>query len=121
MRWFTIEEVEAADTDEGEVRTGRLVWHGDDEPSVDEVLRTASEPASERSDVDEASGSLRDYLSLHPVALGEVINAEAKDYGHKEHTIKRARRDISAGGRYRVPAGARASPADSELERPLGE
>ena len=50
---FTIESTFVADTDEGEVWTGRVVWQGEDDRSIADVLRTAAEPSSERTDVDE--------------------------------------------------------------------
>ena len=43
------------------------------------------------------AGWLVDYLTIHPIVRSDEAKAAAKDYGHKEHTLKRARREIGAG------------------------
>ena len=97
MLGFTIEGTKVADTDEGPVWTGRVAWQGEDARSINEVLRTAAEPAGDRSETDEAAAWLHDYLQLEPVALSENIKQEAKSVGLKERTLKRAREKIGAG------------------------
>jgi len=94
---FTIEPMFVADTDEGEVWTGHVVWQGEDDRSIAEVLRSAAEPSSERTELDGCAGWLGDYLTIHTVALSDTVKAEAKKYGHKERTLHRARKKIGAG------------------------
>lgn len=94
---FTIESKLVATTHEGEVWTSHVVWQGDDPRSIADVLRTAADQPADRSEVDECAGWLGDYLSIERVVLSDAVKAAAKKFGHKEHTVKRARQRIGAG------------------------
>lgn len=94
---FTIEGTKVADTIEGPVWTGRIVWQGETDRSIDDVLRSASESADSKSATSEAMAWLSDYLTVHQVASSQQIKAAAKDDGHGVDAIKRARQRIGAG------------------------
>ena len=81
-----------ADTDEGEVWTGRVDWLGDAEHSVDEVIYALGDGGMEGvSVVDEAGGWLEDYLKSEggSKASALVKSAGAKE-GHNDRNLKRA-------------------------------
>ena len=52
---YRIESAKVADTDEGEVWTGRVAWLGESSQSIRELMESASETADLRSAVGEAT------------------------------------------------------------------
>jgi hypothetical protein len=94
---FTIQSAHVADTDEGPVYTGRLVWLGETERSIAEVLRSADESNDARTATQEAAAWLDDYLALHQVASSQRVKKDGKSDGHGVDALKRARQKIGAG------------------------
>jgi hypothetical protein len=96
---FRIGEVHVADTDDGEVSTGRLSWDGEDKRLIDEIVEASNEVAGDNaSDLLSARAWLTDYLAQQDgVASSQDIKKAGRDEGHAEHTLKRARQRLAAG------------------------
>ena len=90
---FGIVGVKVADTDEGEVWTGRIDWQGEDTRSIDELLQNSEDTSDNRSATGEAAGWLVDYLTQQG---GEAESSDAKKSGakagHSIDALKRARK-----------------------------
>lgn len=94
---FTIEGAHVADTDEGPVWSSRIVWQGDTDRSLTDVINAAGESYDTRTAVSEAAEWLRDYLTIHQVAWSQDVKKAAREEGHTEATLKRARERAGAG------------------------
>lgn len=94
---FTIEGKKVAETDEGPVWTGHVVWQGETHRSIDEVIRAANERGEVRTATQEAVEWLTDYLALHQVVASQRATQDAKEVGISGPTLKRARQKIGAG------------------------
>jgi hypothetical protein len=94
---FTIQGETVAETEEGPVRTGRLLWLGESERTLNDVLRSAAESNETRTATAEAAAWLADYLAIHRVASSQQIKTDAKTEGHGPDALKRARNKIGAG------------------------
>jgi hypothetical protein len=95
---YRIEGVKVADTDEGEVWTGKLAWTGNTDRTVGDALEAAAR-GEDRSAVEEATEWLEDYLTSRGGAEeSATIKKAAKPAGHSGRTLQRAR------GRLRVTA-----------------
>jgi energy-coupling factor transporter ATP-binding protein EcfA2 len=81
-----------ADTDEGEVWTGKVDWQGDSERTVDEVIYALSEGGMDGlSTVDEAVAWLEDYLNAEGGSKASaIIKGAGAKQDHKAHNLKRA-------------------------------
>jgi energy-coupling factor transporter ATP-binding protein EcfA2 len=81
-----------ADTDEGEVWTGKVEWQGDADRSVDEVIYALAEGGMDgMSAVDEAAGWLEDYLnSVGWSKASSIVKSAGLKQGHKAHNLNRA-------------------------------
>lgn len=92
---FRIDTALVADTDEGPVTTGRIVWGPETDRSINDTLGIADEDTEARSAVAEAGDWLTDWLA----SLGgsddsaNVKKAGAKA-GHSDSALKRARRRL---------------------------
>jgi len=87
-----IEGTKVADTDEGPVWTGRVVWGANRDQSISEVLESSGETADTRSAVGEAAEWLRDYLvSVGGCSESAAVKDEGKRAGHSPDALKRAR------------------------------
>ncbi|MGH7641964.1 MAG: AAA family ATPase [Candidatus Dormibacteria bacterium] len=87
-----IEEVVVADTEEGPIRTARLVWTGTRTESIANILEASAETSETRSATAEAKRWLSDYLrSKGGLALRKDILAASKRDGHSEPSLRRAR------------------------------
>lgn len=94
---FGIESAHVADTDEGEVWTGRLAWRNDRTETIREVLESSGEGLDARSATQEAADWLSDYLeSVGGTASSVEIKKVGASAGHSQDTLKRARRVIGA-------------------------
>ena len=80
-------------TPTGPAQTSRLVFEGNSERTVADLLRDARGDDDERSDQDEAGTWLLDYLDARSgeAAAGDVLKAGNAD-GFPKHTLQRARR-----------------------------
>jgi hypothetical protein len=88
---FTIGEATVADTDEGPVKTGRLVWGQESDRDIRDVLTIAAESAKERSTTAEAAEWLRAYLLEHGGGDDHKSIAKAGDReGFSRHVLRRA-------------------------------
>jgi hypothetical protein len=96
-RIFTIQGVKVADSDEGPVWTAKIVWEGETDRTIDEILRTAAETNDTRAAVAEAAAWLTDYLQLHPVVPSKQVKQDGSKADHSENSLKRARHKIGAG------------------------
>jgi hypothetical protein len=80
-----------ADTDDGPVWTGRIVWGEESDRSVSEMLATASDGVDDLSVVSEAAGWLTDYLELNDGSkASSICKTAGTKAGHSEASIRRA-------------------------------
>jgi hypothetical protein len=95
---FTIAEEHVADTDEGPVLTGKLHWQGETDRTIEDVLRDGmtDRGADDDSVVSEAAAWLTDYLQIHKVIESQETKRAAKEVGHSETALRRAREKIRA-------------------------
>jgi hypothetical protein len=92
---FTIEEVTVAETDEGLVKTGRLVWGQDSERNIHEALALANDAEGVRTATSEAADWLRDYLTDNGgLADSADVKREGHKAGHSNDALKRARQKL---------------------------
>jgi hypothetical protein len=91
-RRYSIESAYVADTDEGPVWTGRLVWQGESARTIRDALETIAEPM-DRTATTEAAGWLADWLATQPERTAEssTVKHAARAAGHTERTLKRAK------------------------------
>jgi energy-coupling factor transporter ATP-binding protein EcfA2 len=81
-----------ANTDEGEVWTGKVEWQGDAERSVDEVIYALSEGGMAGvSAVDEAAAWLEDYLTAEGGSkASSIVKSAGAKQGHNDRNLRRA-------------------------------
>jgi Bifunctional DNA primase/polymerase, N-terminal/AAA domain len=92
---FAIEEAVVAVTEEGQITAGRLVWIGERQESVHELLEAAREDAQVRTAVGEAASWLDDYLLAHGGRVASAdVKREGKAAGHSETSLSRACRRL---------------------------
>ena len=91
---YRLEGVEVP-TPTGPAQTSRLVFEGNSERTVADLLRDARGGDDERSDQDEAGTWLLDYLGGRggEAPAGDVLKAGSGD-GFAKHTLQRARRRV---------------------------
>jgi len=90
-----IKSVKVADTDEGEVWTGKVVLDGESELTIRDAVSAAGDGAEVRTAVAEAADWLMDFLKGGPQAYGEVKRS-ARKVGHSESTLQRASKRLHA-------------------------
>ncbi len=102
---FTVEGCKVADTDEGPVYTGRVVWTGETDRSLQDALTSGGEDNDVRTAVDEAGVWLTDYLTQHGgVADRAEIERQGRTAGHSTSSLKRARSKVKiASSSYGFP------------------
>jgi AAA domain len=89
---FRIDGAKVADTLEGEVWTGRLVWTGESSRSIREALESTSEAAGDKSATSEAADWLGDYLASQDGAVDSaIIKREGSKAGHSKDALRRAK------------------------------
>src|SRR6185312_16391095 len=87
---YTIESAHVADTDEGPVTTGRLVWGQESAVSIADALASASD--TDRTATGEAGDWLMDYLTDNGgTAEYADIKRNGAKAGHSIDALKRAR------------------------------
>ncbi len=81
-----------ADTDEGEVWTGKVEWQGNSDRSIDEVIFAISEGGMDgMSAVDEAAAWLEDYLNtVGGSKASSLVKSAGAKQGHNDRNLKRA-------------------------------
>jgi energy-coupling factor transporter ATP-binding protein EcfA2 len=81
-----------AETDEGEVWTGKVEWQGDADRSVDEVIYALSEGGMDgMSAIDEAAPWLEDYLTtVGGSKASAIVKKAGGEQGHNHRTLQRA-------------------------------
>lgn len=89
---FRIESCQVADTDEGPVVTGKIVWTGETDRTIQDVLEASSDGSNDRTAVGEAA----DWMFEHLVANGGTddsvtVKSKGKRAGHTVATMHRAR------------------------------
>jgi hypothetical protein len=121
---FTIQTAHVADTDEGPIYTGRLVWGETDARSIAEALADSGDV--DRSATSEAGHWLTGYLLDNGgTAESADIKRDGAAAGHSTDALKRARRKIKA--RYEDYGSPRRTrwilpgPAVVQSEQPSGE
>jgi hypothetical protein len=119
---FRIGGVKVADTDEGEVWTGKLEWLGEGTRTIKDALAAASESAGDKSATSEASDWLQDFLTSEGgTADSAVINREGLKAGHSRETLRRARQRLGVlSANSGVPRRALWS-LPGQSTQPLGE
>jgi putative DNA primase/helicase len=78
------------------ITTSRVSWGGKVEGSARDILADAEQSQEEsagRTERDEAAAFLRSILADKPIKASQVLR-EAKDAGHSERTIRRAKDDL---------------------------
>jgi hypothetical protein len=99
---FRIEGAHVADTDEGPVYTGRLVWLGESEMTVQEAMDEAVR-GPERTAVADAADWLASHLALQGGGQESgPAKVAARKAGHSDRTLKRA---LKKAGVIVEPAG----------------
>jgi 5S rRNA maturation endonuclease (ribonuclease M5) len=93
---FRIVGTKVADTDEGEVWTGKLEWKGESSRTIREALQAVAEARGEnRTAIGEAADWLHDYLaSKGGSADSAEIKREGAKAGHSTDALKRARNKL---------------------------
>ena len=90
-----IESAHVADTEEGPVWTGRVVWQEDLDQSISDVLASAADGSEVRTAVGEAADWLHDWLTtLGGTDASADIKTAARKAGHSESAVQRARRKL---------------------------
>jgi hypothetical protein len=88
---FTITGVKVADTLEGPVWTGKLVWTGETERSIRDALESAVEASIDKTATSEAQAWLEDYLtSKDGSAESATVKREGLKQGHSKDALRRA-------------------------------
>jgi hypothetical protein len=88
---FRIVGVKVAETDEGEVWTGKLDWLGESERSIRDAIESTAEVATNRTATSEAADWLEDYLSSQTEPVESVlVKSQAKKAGHEKNAVHRA-------------------------------
>lgn len=89
---FTITSHAVETEDDGVAWTGRLVWTGEVQGSIHEIMSRSADP--ERGATDEATMWLRDYLtSQGGSATRKDIDKAARTEGHSMRTLQRVGRE----------------------------
>ncbi len=89
---FALESVKVADTDEGEVWTSRVRWTGESSQRITEALAATVHDPDTRTQVEECSDWLRDYLTGQGgQAPYRELERAADKAGFALSTLKRAR------------------------------
>jgi hypothetical protein len=92
---FRIVSTAVAETEEGVVFTGQLVWGDNTERSLGDVIESAQATAGERSATAEAVDWLSDYLSAHSGGdYSSEIKAAGKKAGHTIDALHAARKKL---------------------------
>jgi hypothetical protein len=100
---YRIEQTQVAETEEGAVLTGRVVWEGEDNRTIRDVLGASVEGAETRTATKDAADWLRDYLQH---VGGECDSAKIKDAAKAAgHTIAALQRGRTATGVQTRSAG----------------
>lgn len=127
---YTIEPVDVP-LDDGEfAHVSKLVWTGESDRSVSDLMRDANSSPEERSALDDAQQWLAQFLAHGPVKSDDVYTA-ARAAGHSEKTVKRAKKklhvlsdhvvedDGTAFWQF-VPPAKKAKEAKSSTRDPVG-
>ena len=110
---FRIESAHVADTPEGPVYTGKLVWTGTTDVTIREAMTTAGDADDTRTAATEATDWLLDYLKSQGGAAEFVdVRREAGRAGHNLTSVQRARK------RAAVTTIARGFPRRTRWELP---
>lgn len=89
---YAIQSAHVADTDEGPIFTGKVVWTGEVEQSIRELLVATGEAAEAVTATAEAGTWLVEYLtSVGGKSASSKIKQEGKAAGHSESALKKAR------------------------------
>jgi hypothetical protein len=95
---FKVEGYKVAQTVEGDVWTGKLVWTGESDLSIRDALQQAVEARGEnRTVVSEAADWLQDYLTQQGGSADSAdVKKEGAKAGHSHDALKRARHKLKA-------------------------
>jgi hypothetical protein len=94
---FTIASEHVADTDDGPVWTGKVVWAGEGAMSLTEALEASGKSADDRTATTEAADWLVDHLASQGGADDSAnVKKEGLKADHSISTLRRARRLIGA-------------------------
>lgn len=89
---YQITGAHVADTDEGEIWTGRIDWLGETALSIAEALVASGEDADTRTATKDAVAWLGDYLkSVGGCAASVAVKENGAHVGHSLRTLQRAR------------------------------
>lgn len=92
---MTIEGAHVADTEEGPVYSSRIVWGGESNRRISEVLAEAGSDPDVRTATQEAAEWLEDYLTQQGGSDDSAtIKKEGRKVGHSVDALKRGRRRI---------------------------
>ena len=92
---FTIREVKVADSPEGDVMTGQLVWGEASAMTIAEAAEAAAEASGDTTATSEAADWLSDYMvTQNGMAESAKIKAEGRKAGHSPDALQRARKKL---------------------------
>lgn len=88
---FAIESVVVAQTEDGDIVTGRLEWRGETDISIAQALESLADGMDVRSAVDDAAGWLHDFLtSQGGQASSKDTKSAGNKAGHSDSSVKKA-------------------------------
>jgi hypothetical protein len=91
---FTIEDTYLGDDDGGEpIHAGHVVWHGEAERSVQDIMDDAGSSRG-RHTKEEVAEWLGVYLTRHGKTLSNAVKEAAREEGFSVATLDRARREL---------------------------
>ena len=92
---YRISGAHVADTEEGEIWTGRVDWLGEINMSIADALVASGEDTDTRSATRDATEWLGDYLkSVGGCAASGAVKDNGKAVGHSARTLDRARKKL---------------------------
>ncbi len=93
---FTVQSALIAETPEGQIFTGQLVWTGETDRTLHEALEGAGDTADTRTVVDEAAAWLTDFLTQQGGTADRMsIEKAGRAFGYSIDALKRARKRLS--------------------------
>lgn len=89
---YSIQSAHVADTEDGPILTGKVIWGGEVDQSIRELLEATGEAAEAVTATAEAGIWLVEYLtSVGGTSASSKIKLEGKAAGHSESALKKAR------------------------------
>lgn len=92
---FRIDGVQVAESEEGPIHTGLLVWTGETSRSIRDALQEGGQDEDERTATGDAAAWLVDYLAQQGgTDASNSIKTAGRKAGHADTALKRARKGL---------------------------